>query len=160
MERFPALLVLCARNSPVTGEVSAQRPVMRSFDIFVDLRLKIRSSKKSWGWWFETPLRPLWCHCDVCMRNSHFCGCHQTRALFIYASAYKDQVFPPSGVDIVYLCYNMITKSHWYFFANFWCFDEIGWQRSISVKKQICWNMLTYSLKWCDTSSYKCMKLK
>ena len=22
-------------------------------------------SKQSWGWWFETPLRPLWRHCNV-----------------------------------------------------------------------------------------------
>ena len=23
-----------------------------------------RLSKKLWGWWFETPLRPLWRHCN------------------------------------------------------------------------------------------------
>ena len=31
--------VLCAGNSPVTGEFPAQRPVTRSFDVFFDLRL-------------------------------------------------------------------------------------------------------------------------
>ena len=51
-----------AGNSPVPGEFRAQRPVMRSFDIFFDLRLNKRLSKQSWGWWFETPLRPLWRH--------------------------------------------------------------------------------------------------
>ena len=25
---------------------------------------KKRLSKQSWGWWFETPLRPLWLHCS------------------------------------------------------------------------------------------------
>ena len=34
----------------------------RSFDIFFDLRLNKRLSKQSWGWWFETPSRPLWRH--------------------------------------------------------------------------------------------------
>ena len=39
MEKFSALLVLCAGNSPVTGEFPSQRPVTRSFDVFFDLRL-------------------------------------------------------------------------------------------------------------------------
>ena len=29
---------------------------------FFDLRLNERLSKQSWGWWFETPSRPLWRH--------------------------------------------------------------------------------------------------
>ena len=65
METFSALLALCAGNSPVTGEFTTQRPVTRSFDIFFDLRLIIRLSKQRWGWWFETPLRPLWRHCNA-----------------------------------------------------------------------------------------------
>ena len=64
METFSALLALCAGNSPVTGEFPAQRPVTRCFDIFFDLRLNKRLSKQSWGWWFETPSRPLWRHCN------------------------------------------------------------------------------------------------
>ena len=60
METFSALLALCAGNSPVTGEFPAQRPVTRSFNVFFDLRLNKRLSKQSWGWWFETPSRPLW----------------------------------------------------------------------------------------------------
>ena len=62
MEIFSALLALCAGNSPVTGEFSAQRPVTRSFDVFFDLRLNKPLSKQSWGWWFETPSHPLWRH--------------------------------------------------------------------------------------------------
>ena len=37
-------------------------PVTRSFDVFFDLRLNERLRKQSWGWWFETPSRPLWRH--------------------------------------------------------------------------------------------------
>ena len=29
---------------------------------FFDIRLNKRVSKQSWGWWFETPARPLWHH--------------------------------------------------------------------------------------------------
>ena len=65
METFSALLVICAGNSPVTGEFPAQRPVTRSFDVFIDLRLNERLSKQWWGWWFETPLRPFWRHCNA-----------------------------------------------------------------------------------------------
>ena len=57
MKTFSALLALCAGNSPVT--------VTRSFDIFFDLRLNKRLSKQWRGWWFETPLRSLWRHCNV-----------------------------------------------------------------------------------------------
>ena len=65
METFSALLAICAGNSPVTGEFPAQRPVTRSFDVFFDLRLNKRSSKQWWGWWFETPSRPLWRHSNA-----------------------------------------------------------------------------------------------
>ena len=66
MEAFSALLAICAGNWPITGEFPAQRPVTRSFDAFFDLRLNKRLSKQSWGWWFETLLRPLWRHHNDC----------------------------------------------------------------------------------------------
>ena len=65
METFSALLALCVRNSQVTGEFPTQRLVTRSFDVFFDLCLNKRLSKQSWGWWFETPSRSLWHHCNV-----------------------------------------------------------------------------------------------
>ena len=58
-------------TGPLCGEftgprwIPAQRPVTRSFDIFFDLLLNKRLSKKSWGWWFETLSRSLWRHCNV-----------------------------------------------------------------------------------------------
>ena len=60
MEHFSALLAICVGNSPVTGEFPSQRPVTRSFGVFFHLRLNKRLSEQSWGWWFETPSRPLW----------------------------------------------------------------------------------------------------
>ena len=59
MEIFSALLAIGARNSPVPGEFTTQRPVTRSFDVFFDLRLNKRLSKQSRGWWFEMLSRLL-----------------------------------------------------------------------------------------------------
>ena len=47
------------------GEFPSQRPVMRSFDVFFDLRLNERLSKQPWGWWFETPSWSLLRQCNV-----------------------------------------------------------------------------------------------
>ena len=68
METFSALLVICAGNSPVTGEFPAQRPALLSFDVFFDLRLNKRLSKQSCGWWFETPSR----HHDVFVMHQKY----------------------------------------------------------------------------------------
>ena len=72
METFSALLAICAGTSPPSGEFLVQRPVTRSFDVFFDLCLNKRLRKQSWGWWFETLLRPLWRHCnDIDGRRLH-----------------------------------------------------------------------------------------
>ena len=63
-KHFSALLALCAGNFPVTGEFPSRRSVTRSFNVFFALRLNKRLSKESCGWWFETPWRSLWCHCN------------------------------------------------------------------------------------------------
>ena len=84
MEKYSALLALCAGNSPVTGEFPSQRPVTRSFYDFFDLRLnkRLRQSRR---WWFETQSQSLWrqrnvtCQASlICpppcpLRNLHYC---------------------------------------------------------------------------------------
>ena len=60
METFSALLVLCAG----IDRFASHRPVTRSFDVFFDLRLNKMLNKQSWAWWFETPSRSLWRHCN------------------------------------------------------------------------------------------------
>ena len=52
-------------NLPVTGEFPSQRQVTRSFDLHLNKRL----SKQSRRWWFETPSRSLWRHCDENLWN-------------------------------------------------------------------------------------------
>ena len=56
--------LLCAENSPVIGEFSAQWLVSRSFDVFFDPCLNKRFSKQSRGLWFETPSCLLWRNCN------------------------------------------------------------------------------------------------
>ena len=75
METFSALLAICAGNSPVPGEFPSQRPVTRSFDVIFDLRLNKRLSKQPWGWWFETPSRSLWRHCNGQKQNQSYLKC-------------------------------------------------------------------------------------
>ena len=65
MGTFSALLAICAGNPPVPSEIPTQRPVTRSFNVFPDLRLNKWLIKQPRGWWFETPSRPLWRHCNV-----------------------------------------------------------------------------------------------
>ena len=45
-------------NSPHKGQWRG------AFDVFFDLRLNKSLSNQSWGWWFETPSRSLWRHCN------------------------------------------------------------------------------------------------
>ena len=70
METFSALLARCADNSSVTGAFPSKKPVTRSFAVFADLHLNKRLFKQFWGWWFETPSRSLWRHCNAGVKIS------------------------------------------------------------------------------------------
>ena len=70
IKTFSALLAICTGNWPLPGELPAQRPVTRSFDVFFDLRPNKRLSKEWWGWWFEKPSWPLWRQCSWARRNN------------------------------------------------------------------------------------------
>ena len=67
METFSALLAICARNSPVSGEFPAQMPVTWSFDIFFDLRLNKRLGKQCGA----GDLRRYRAHYDVTVMYYH-----------------------------------------------------------------------------------------
>ena len=64
METFSAFLAICVGNSLVTGEFSSRRPVTRSFDVSFIYTFNKWLSRQSWGWWFETPSRLMWRHCN------------------------------------------------------------------------------------------------
>ena len=63
-DTFSAQLALCLGNSPVTVKFPAQRPVKPSFEVFFDMCPNKRLSKQSRRWWFETPSRSAWRHCN------------------------------------------------------------------------------------------------
>ena len=128
MEPFSALLALCAGNSTVTGEFPAQRPVTRSFDVFFDLQLNERLSKQSWGWWFEMPSRPLWCHSNgtrLDMNRSLVCCLHNGILLLNI----KFQV----GVH--WQCWKKISINLWYELNQKWNF----WQNHKRVMSPLSW---------------------
>ena len=102
MERVSALLAICAGNSPVTSEFPAQRPVTRSFDVFFDLPLNKQLSKQSWGWWFATPSRPLWRHCNENANTYIHISKHFSRGRDFLASLYC--VVIGSGDGFVVAC--------------------------------------------------------
>ena len=59
--------IICATGhlcGEFTGHRWIPRTVTQSFDVIFDLCLNKPLSKQLWGWWFETPLCPLWHHCN------------------------------------------------------------------------------------------------
>ena len=55
-------------TGPLCGEFTGHRwiPLTKASDSeFFYLHLNKRLSKQSWGWWFETPSRLLWRHCNA-----------------------------------------------------------------------------------------------
>ena len=91
METSAALLALCARNSPVTGEFHSQRPVTRSFDVFFDLRLNKLLSKQSRCRWFETPSScSLWRQCNdtSALHLGHLDNLHMGQVTILRLSCY------------------------------------------------------------------------
>ena len=60
METFFVLLALCARNSPVTGEFPAQKPVTRNFDVFFARWINVWANNGGAG-----DMRPYRAHFDV-----------------------------------------------------------------------------------------------
>ena len=64
METFSMLLTLCARNSLVTGEFP-HKGQWRGALMFSLICAWVILSKQSWGWWFETPSRSSWRHCNL-----------------------------------------------------------------------------------------------
>ena len=87
MEKMSALLTIVAGNSPVTGEFPAQRPVTRSFCVFLELRLNK----------FETPSRPSWRHSNGTTVQSMMCASNKVHG----------------GVKLVFACLQITVSIHY-----------------------------------------------
>ena len=81
-------------NSPHKGT--------RSFDVFFDLRLNIRWSKHSRFWWFETPWRSLWRHCNI----TCICHCDHSSSIWFSCSDYI------TGHDIASLSWSVEKNTY------------------------------------------------
>ena len=125
-----ALLALCARSSPVTGDFLSQRPVTRSFDVFFHLCLNQRLSKQSWGWWFETPSRTLWRHCNESPALNLY-HIYSPRTYFVHSIKVSNKRYPSFH----------ITPLYW--FNLFWPGGAIWRYRSVSTMAQ------TSNGSWC-----------
>ena len=126
LETLSALLALCEENPPITGGFPSQRPVTRSFDIFFDMRLNKWLSKQSRWWWFETPWRSLWRHC-----NAENCQSHRTVTI------------PLASYSVPY--------SLWYITAYvIWHHCE---RLSVSNHRQLCW--ISFITKWLKITHLK-----
>ena len=128
MKIFSALLAICAGNSPVTGEFPRQRPVTQSFDVYFDLRPNKRLSKQSWGWWFETPSRPLWRHRNGLALNRWYrpvaqipqCTIWEQKCAYVGTFLLQDDalcmfvwcIMGFVGWDLLYLIENLIRLGH------------------------------------------------
>ena len=146
METFSALLAICAGNSPVTGEIPTQRPVTRSFDVFLDLRLNKQLSKQPWGWWFESLSGPLWRH-----RNESGPPCWRQ----LSHPRLQTQQSEPIGT-LPLIIYSWVRKSDTEATYS-WCYDVyacvalpalfVGYPKAngwFPFKRQVMWNFDVY----------------
>ena len=164
METFPALLAICAGNSPVTGEFPTQKPVTRIFDVFFDLCLNKRLSKQSWGWWFETLSYLLWRH-----RNEEVQGGQMLRHHFIisqqratHVASHKSDVYwwrQDMGVlnALLVLCEgNPLVSSEfseeWAMDLERWCF---GGSPEIAVEQSSYGDLIHHGVYQCDVMFVK-----
>ena len=107
METYSALLALCAGNSPVSGESPAQRPVTRSFGVFIDPRLNKRLSKQSGGWWFETLSRVTVIYISECEN-----GFIVNWTSLIQMTAYR--LIPSNAVHVIEFWRNYVWNCLWW----------------------------------------------
>ena len=109
METFSALLAICEGNPPVTVFPS-QRPVMRSFDVLLDLRLHKRLSKARRRW-FETPSRLLWRHSNVGIIEEWYLD--ENEKFKLLNNAYEHTTEHYSTIDLTFASDALSSKCAW-----------------------------------------------
>ena len=92
----------------VRGNHRGQRPVTRSFDVFFDLRLNKPLSNQLWCWWFETPSRSLWRHCNALIQSNLKEGCRVVNSEFLYLRVLQEITYWCNEND--YLFKNIIVQ--------------------------------------------------
>ena len=99
-KHFPRYWPFVLGNSPVPGEFPTQRPVTRSFDVFLDVGLNKRLSKQSKRWWFEAQSSSLWRHrYAISSRHLH----PPSPFLYLYLYLYNLYLYPYLSICHLYL---------------------------------------------------------
>ena len=92
-------------RSPVNSP--QKRPVTQSFDVFFDLHPNKRLSKQWCGWWFETPLCPLWHHRNVIVLK-HWGLNKRVDILLLACNDWNFTETCYSGFTSVHFCVSMV----------------------------------------------------
>ena len=84
MEAFPRHwpFVRGIHRSPVNSPHKGQW--RGALMLYFVLHLNKRLSKQSWGWWFETPSRPLWRHCNIAKETWKMMSIYIYIAIYMY----------------------------------------------------------------------------
>ena len=93
-----------------------QRPVTRSLDVSFDLFLNKQLSKQSWGWWFETPSRSLWFHCNDLWIITSNDVLKEEKYIFIicdYSKLLKSLHLIQGWVSKSYFCVDVMPDIQW-----------------------------------------------
>ena len=79
---------------------------------FTGHRLNNRVSKQSWGWWFETPLHPLWRHCNEIKSFTLYKGIQFTINSFLESipNMRFPQIWPWNGLFTMTLTYDKFNQ--------------------------------------------------
>ena len=120
IEAFSVLLSLYAGNSLATGGFPLQRPVTRSFDVFLDMRLNKWLSKQLRRRRCDMPLRSSWRHCNVI---------HETTGTQYCLTPSRHQSFTWNSADQV-----RWHHSHQYGLDNLSVYGSIKWLGDIMIQ--------------------------
>ena len=117
-----------------TGEFPTQTTVTLSYDVYFDLRPNKRLSKQSWGWWFETPSRPLWRHGNEFIEMKMFRWRNPLHLLHQKLSFWQLTMQPMSTIssknDIFHSMFIRVTKAR---FRSLVKHDLSHWEKTLHV---------------------------
>ena len=130
----------------LTSEFPSRRPVTWSFDAFFDLRLNKQLRTQLGGWWFETPLHPLWRHCNAMTGTwfFHVMACRLSSTDSLQNCNHFVLTMP------VCICWKFIGLHDYRYFVTSWHDEYIHIHKKNNVKYpalNICW------ISYCGTYS-------
>ena len=117
-------------SNGINFKFPAQRSVTWSFDVFFDLRPNKQLSKQSWGWWFETPSRPLWRHRNGGWRHAITSKSIKISNTSVSIVLSKYSIFFPGLYDNVCRLWSGCIKRN----EIVWIFSLVKWLKEDVIK--------------------------